>query len=83
MDIANPLALWRARMGYSFQDAAKVLGLDKAQYWRIEMGEKRGDDETEHRVVAVTGVTRDQLACIRQNSAIRRGKRRGRLGVPA
>jgi transcriptional regulator with XRE-family HTH domain len=75
----NPLTLWRLRLNMSYGEAAAACGVDKATYFRIERGEKRGSDLTEARIVCATGVSRDQLACIRADAqAIKAELRRDR-----
>lgn len=77
MNSPNPLALWRARQGLSHAQAGELFGVDKARWWRIEHGRIRPEDDLESRIVLATGVTRDQLACLRasQGDRVREKKR--------
>lgn len=77
MNSPNPLALWRARHGLSNAQAGEMFGVDKGRWWRIENGHIRPEDDLESRIVLATGVTRDQLACLRkqQGERVREKKR--------
>lgn len=73
----NPLTLWRERQGLTHAQAGELFGVDKGRWWRIEHGRIRPEDDLESRIVLATGVTRDQLACLRsrENGRVREKKR--------
>jgi transcriptional regulator with XRE-family HTH domain len=58
----SPLRLWRKKKNFDLHQAAPLFGIKDAQLSRIERGASPPSAAVEERIIAVTELTRDQIA---------------------